>query len=242
MAALSALAACSALPAHAAESHEGVAYSADGKTLLYRESHWIDGDRRVVLYRCPNGEAFARKVMERNRSHSPDFELLDARDGYRGGVRTTPGGREVFLQVSAAAPVERRRLGVEAPVVDAGFDQYVRAHWHELAQQPALRVSFVLPDRLAALDFKVRRLRESATERVLRLSLGAWYGAALPHVDVAYAIAGRTLLRYRGVGNIRDDDGRHQAVDIRFPPLLRRQVPASELTRAAASRLVSRCS
>lgn len=63
VAASSALAACGVVPVHAAESHGGMAYSADAGTLSYRGSRWIDGDRRVVLYRCPSGEASARKVV-----------------------------------------------------------------------------------------------------------------------------------------------------------------------------------
>ena len=67
---------------------EAIAYARKGDTVLYRESHWRYRQegvaRRLVLYRCPDGRAFARKtVVERPAAQAPDFDFEDARDGYR---------------------------------------------------------------------------------------------------------------------------------------------------------------
>lgn len=70
-------------------SVQGDAHDPASERLLYREEHVIrrDGDapvERVVLYRCPDGTAFARKRVDYRASRTaPEFSLIDARDGYR---------------------------------------------------------------------------------------------------------------------------------------------------------------
>ena len=107
---------------------EAIAYARKGDTVLYRESHWRYRQegvaRRLVLYRCPDGRAFARKtVVERPAAQAPDFDFEDARDGYREGVRTGPGGRVVYVRdVGDARPKERTLSTPPGAVIDAGFD------------------------------------------------------------------------------------------------------------------------
>lgn len=225
---------------NAAERYEGTAYLPGTERVLYRETHWVAGPRHLVLYRCSDGKAFARKRIERAASAaSPDFELVDARDGYREGVRTTPAGREVFS--GAGNEVKRAMLAQPAAVIDAGFDAYLRGAWDRLSASAVGALSFVVPSRLRAMDFKVRRVGGSADRRSFRLSLGTWYGGMLPHIDVDYSLADRQLLRYRGIGNIRGANGGNLAVDLRFPPGRRRDAPASELVAATSEPLNGRC-
>lgn len=43
-------------------------------------------ERRIVVYSCAGGAAFARKTVETGRTpQAPDFELFDARLAYREG-------------------------------------------------------------------------------------------------------------------------------------------------------------
>lgn len=84
--------------APAQQRTEGLAYPAKGGPLVYRENHWLyrDGGQasRLVLYRCPDGRPFARKhAVDSAGALAPDFDFLDARTGYREGVRTRGGQR-----------------------------------------------------------------------------------------------------------------------------------------------------
>lgn len=228
--------------AHAGQSYEGIAYAPDGKGLLYRETHWVVGKRHLVLYRCPDGRAFARKRLD-YASHptAPDYEVTDARDGYRTGVQTTAAGREAFLQARAGQRARRAALPAGA-VVDAGFDAFIRTAWDRLGGKGRVAVPFLVPSRLQAMDFQVEaRPLRAAGARVFRLSLASWIGGVLPHIDVTYDAATRTLLRFQGMSDVRDGRGRNLVVDIRFPPELRRQAPASALEAAAALPLDGTC-
>jgi len=229
-----------AAPAGALEYYEGVAVARNGGQLLYRESHWIDAHGgRLVLYRCPGGAAFARKRVA-TPGPAPDFELFDARHGYREGVRTDGGAREVFRQQGADAREHRQPLPSGAGIIDAGFDAYIREHWDELAQPR--RVGVLLPSRLRTMDVRLGALASPhADTRRYQLSLDAWYGAALPTLVATYSVADRRLLRFEGIGNIRDAEGRYPAVRIDFPARTRRVAAPAEWKAADAMALVARC-
>jgi hypothetical protein len=238
----------------AAQSYQGYAYAAADNRLLYRETHWLYSENgvehRLVVYSCPDGEPFVRKRVDSAPGPvTPDVELVDGRVGYREGVRTLDGRREVFAQSDARAPERHAVLASPAPpnaVIDAGFDAFVRDHWDALSGAGVSPVPFLVPSELRYLDFSARRLRDQDSPdgdlRWFRLQLASWYGFALPHIDVAYDKQTHELREYRGVSNIRDGDGRNLSATIRFPRSERRgDVSAAEIERAAEQPLTGRC-
>ena len=235
----------------AAVRYEGLAYSTANGELAYREIHWRyrqDGrPARLVVYRCPDAQAFSRKrVLVYGRPAAPDFDFIDARDGYREGVRKADGGREVYWQAGRDAKTKTRPLASTADVViDAGFDSLVRTRWQALQHGDPVSAAFLLPSRLDFVDVSIARVdvvdSPVATTR-LRMELDAWYGFAAPRTELVYRNSDRQLLRFEGLGTIRDGKGRHREVRIEFPPGLRTGNISREQVDAAASvPLVGRC-
>lgn len=241
-----------AAPAPGAERHQGLAYARGTDRLLYSETHWRherDGvARRMVLYRCPDGSAFARKQVDESPSAmAPDFDFIDGRDGYREGVRTRAGVREVYLQERADRPIRAMPLPARpGAVIDAGFDALVRSRWQALAGQRALTVPFLLPSRQGFLDIRVAGVAGGVATgepvRRLRMTLDRWYGFVAPATELTYAISDRWLLEFSGIGTIRDAAGRHQEVRIEFPDRAVAGVPVRQVDEAAALPLAGRCS
>lgn len=231
--------------------YEGQAFAARGGALLYRETHWLYRDggvpARLVLYRCPDGRPFARKAMREVAGPlAPDFDYLDARTGHREGVRTREGRREVFHRRSAGARLETRPLqATPGLVVDAGFDAYVRSNWTRLGRG-GVAVPFLLPSRFEAVGFRLDAAG-TATEggrpvRRLRMSLDGLLGRALPAVELTYDAATRRLLRFQGLGSVRDARGRLQSVRVEFPqPPVTAGVDAGEIAAASGAALVASC-
>lgn len=229
---------------------EGNAYATADHRLLYRESHWIyrDGneDVRLVLYRCPDGNPFARKQMQAHATpQAPDFTLEDGRSGYREGVRSIRGGREVFVRDSGSAPERTAPLKMQPlPVIDAGFDAFVRMHWNELAQGANLDAPFVLPSRLGTLDFRISRQPDTQWNnhavRVYRIGLASWVGFALPHLEVRYDEVSRELRRFDGMANIRGDNGKNVNVQLDLASTTATATPA-DIQQALAAPLDGRC-
>jgi hypothetical protein len=213
-----------ALPARAAiVSMEGDARDPDNERLLYREAHLIrrDGDRpveRLVLYRCPNGVAFARKRVDyRQSALAPAFELEDVR-GYREGLRRE-GGRTLVWSGGDAA----KALGTtKTPLVaDAGFDEFLRERWPQLISGRPQPLSFAVPAFGRSLPFKVRSSGAHGQDgdRVHRfeLRLDGLLGVVAPGIRVEYDEDDRRLRRFTGVTNIRDARGEQIEARIDFP-------------------------
>ncbi len=238
-------------PLPAIEQSQGNAYAVSDGTLLYRESHWLYHDRGaeagLVLYRCPDGEPFARKRLRAGaNAQAPDFDLVDARTGYSEGVRGDGNARQVFARTDRQSMERAATFASGADnVVDAGFDAFVRSHWDALAAT-AVPLSFVVPSRLAPLRFEARRLGDETVDGVaarrLRLSLASWYGGLLPHIDVWYTLDTQRLLRYEGISNVHDANGKNVVVRIEFPPQQRDTgATSAEVSAAAAVPLNGTC-
>lgn len=232
------------------QRQEGRAYAASGTALLYRESHWLQGppeaQSRLVLYRCADGRAFARKWMTPQGSpQTPDFALEDGRDGYQEGVRGNGAARTVYTRASAdAAPVSHALVVPPDAVVDAGFDAAVRRHWADLRDGQAVAFQFLLPSRQRLVPLKVQRTGtltwQGQPAQQLQMKLDAWFGFAVPAVTLVYASADQRLLQFSGTGNVRDRNGRYPQVRVEFPA---RPVAASaaELATARGQPLVKTC-
>jgi hypothetical protein len=233
------------------DSFIGYARSLDTGELLYTETHLISHDpagieRRVVLYRCARGAApFARKELMYDADRAaPTFSFADARSGFIEGLARAPTGWRVFTR--GPKDVTTRAAVLASPgmfVADAGFDEFVRGRWDELARGIALDVPFLVPSRLATMPFRVRKLRDERiggeAASVFRLSLAGALGWFLPDIDVSYRDRDRRLARYRGLTNIRDASGVLLEAEIDFP-----EPPADLAATADALRtmpLAARC-
>jgi hypothetical protein len=220
--------------------------------LLYREQHLLRSEgaqprERLVVYRCPGGAAFARKRIDYTASaQAPAFALEDRRSGYAEGMRRAAGGRvELYFRADAAAPERRGALPAPPMVADAGFDEFIRARWAGLLAGEAQPLQFAVPARLRTMQFEVQRIGSGHVDgedaQRFRLRLGGWLGLVAPHIDVAYGAQTRRLLRFEGLGNLRDPGaGRQLEVRIDFP---KPALPAAEARwqAAAAETLVGSC-
>ena len=236
--------------ADAIATNEGTAYRLDDGAAAYREIHLLYASggvpARLVLYRCMNGAPFARKTMiEPAGEMTPDFNFFDGRTGYREGVRSTVRGREIYWQKSATAVENVKKLVIPAnAVIDAGFDSMIRTHWASLGMGTSISANFLLPSALRFLKLSIEQVKGDPVPGVihLRMKLDIWYGFVAPDTDLYYRSSDQRLLRFKGIGTIRDTRGRNQAVRIEFPDGLQgRQASASEIAAARRLPLTGRC-
>lgn len=222
---------CAAAPARASLSYqEGLAKDPGSQALLYREQHWIRNaaegiGERIVLYRCPNGTAFARKRIDYRRSAvAPAFRFEDRRFGYVEGLRWDEQP-SVFVRDGASAREKAATLAPARLVADAGFDEFIRRHWDALVAGREVPLAFAIPARQQSLGFTLRRVgtADFGGEQawVFRLSLSGWLRFLAPHVDVLYAQGTQRLLRFEGPSNLLNDAGRaplNARIDFARPP------------------------
>lgn len=219
-----------AAPAQAALTfEEGQARDPGSKALMYLEHHLVRREQgrpteRLVMYRCADGTAFARKRVDyRESAQAPAFSLEDARIGYGEGLRRSRGNEQVWVR-PGPGQAERSAALDEATglVADAGFDEFIRGNWQALVAGQSVPLQFAVPSRLQTLGFRVAsqgsvEVDGEPAER-FRLRLGGLLGWIAPHIDVAYGRESQRLLRFEGLSNLRSDDGKSQLVArIEFP-------------------------
>lgn len=246
-----ALAAAPTLQAADYSAQEGLARPPGADGLVFREQHFLRAEsgrplERLVVYRCPAGPAFARKRLDYLAStQAPEFHLEDRRSGYREGMRRRDGRVELFFS-AARGGAEKRALQRAGPAVaDAGFDEFVRANWQELLDGRTLPLQFAVPSRLRSMEFTVAmrgRTRVASEEAVqFRLRLDGLLGLVAPHIDVAYGLRSRRLLRFEGLSNMRDARGNKQlTLRIDFPAPAR-AIDAAQWQAALAEPLAASC-
>jgi hypothetical protein len=238
-------------PAQAAEqylAYSGVAASQRTGEQLYQENHVLrfqDGRlaERVVLYTCPDGTAFARKVATYEDPLAPSFNFEDVTNGVREGVKAGER-RRVFFRGADQKPEKSMPLQASPGlVVDSGFDEFIRSNWHALMTAGPLPLQFLVPSRLETLNFQVQHVRSGSEEtvptEVFRLKVQGIVGWIAPSIDVSYSENDHVLVRYQGMSDLRDKAGENLRADIRFRPRDRKPSDAGAAAAAKSAPLVA---
>lgn len=227
--------------------YRGQARAPDTGALLYVEEHLFREQagrttERLVLYRCADGTPFARKSIDYGaQPFAPAFELVDARLGYREGLRREGEAWVVFG--GAGARAHQTPLGsVDAVVADAGFDEFIRRHWAPLQAGQSVPMDFLVPSRARSYGFTLNKVGtleiDGAVASRLRLSLGGVLGLFAPPIDVIYRDSDQWLLRFEGMTNLRESARKNLVAHIAFPDAPQ-PVDAAHWTRANAIELQS---
>jgi hypothetical protein len=207
--------------------------------LLYRAGRLAE---RVVLYICRDGSPFARKTVSYVAAIAPDFLLEDGSNGLREGVRSAANERWVFFRESRTAAEKTGPLPKAAGlVVDAGFDDYIRANWEALMTGQSLDLPFLMPSRLGDIAFQLQHLRSEVIDHsaaeVFRLKVSGIVGWIAPGIDVSYATADRVLMRFDGVSDLRDASNHNYQTEINFRLTDRKIGSAQDMDNARQARL-----
>jgi hypothetical protein len=228
-------------------SYSGTATARHSAKFLYAERHVLRFSEgrlaeRVVLYTCRDGSPFARKTVSYVDPFAPDFLLEIASNGMREGVRTVGKERSVFFRDDRSAQEKTSPLPpVRGLVADAGFDEFVRAHWQDLMSGKSQELHFLVPSRLEEIGFQAQHLRSETVDgisaEVFRLKLAGFWGWILPGIDVSYGADDHTLMRYDGLSDLRDASGDNFQTQITFPSGERAPASAASMAEARQAQL-----
>ncbi len=205
----------------------GEAYDLNSNELLYREIHCLDaaGDSREVIYRNDRDELIARKRVDyRSGRTTPSFVQHNLYSSQTIQVELDDGMLTMkVLDADKGEPIEVKSTepGDRLPVViDAGFDEFVRAHWDELVGGGKKYFLFPFASRAALVELRIRPLScsyDSETDQCFRLELSNWlYRMLAAPIELGYDAESRRLMRYRGLSNIGDGNGGGLEVDIQY--------------------------
>ena len=203
------------------------AFDLESGELLYREVHCVNADvsEREVFYLGEDGKILARKLVDYSSGKTtPSFEQQNYYSNETIRVALEQG--EVNMTIVDTTSLEPRSQVALQPeaqtpvVIDAGFDEFVRAHWDELVAGDDREFQFPFADRESLVELRIGRRGcsyDSLTDQCFRLDLANWFLRVLiPPIELGYDPASRRLTRYRGISNIGDGNGDSLIVDLRY--------------------------
>jgi len=206
------------------ETFEGLAIDESG-SVAYIERHRVVYDKGAVvesrtIYFDEQNRPIGELVSDyAEGARYGSYEFVDRRAGYRDGARVSEDAVYVFTdesadQVDVQKAVLARR---DDQIVGQGFHQFIRANLDAIVDGQVFHVSMVLPSRLDQYAFRIRSLKVEGSEATVRLEIDNWLLRLFaPHVDAAYDIDTRQLIRYEGTSNLADASGDYKKVTITY--------------------------
>ena len=180
----------------------GKAYEKDKGKFLYSEQYSCSeqGLLSTVEYSNGAGELFAIKRLDfRLSAVGPSLVMSDYRN-------------QKELSIAAS---ENDKL-----VIDAGFDNFVRSIWEELSDGAKFSFPFLPAGFSKPVNMKVLRSKKKdcdAEQLCLVIKMDSWILAmVVAPIELSYLRSNRRLLHFSGMGNIKDNNGKTQSVDIHY--------------------------
>lgn len=180
---------------------EGAAYDKDSGELLYREHHLCARDLKqcTVRYKDTDGALIARKELDyRHAVTAPALVLNDYRHDRVIRIPFTDDSGDL--------------------VVDAGFDNFVRAQWDTLASGELVTFRFRGVGFDSPIDMKIGLSDEGVCDRdalCLAVNIDSWLlSKFVEPIQLTYSRDDRRLQRYSGISNLKGAGGESMTVDI----------------------------
>ncbi len=197
------------------------AHDLDSGELIYTEQHRQcrdkDADRPLrgeIRYFDPAGREIGYKWLDyAPGATAPDFRLDDRRAGYVEGARRVADGIELFRSADTAGELRRKVLEVPAtPVIDSGFDEFVRQNLARIRAGETVRLTFVVAGRLDSFRFRARAVGEESWQgrpavRILVEHDSFFVRMLIDPITLWYDASNGRLLEYRGISNVSSADG-----------------------------------
>lgn len=218
-------------PVSNARSYRGVAVDLRTGAPLYVEEHQEEmiGGRRTRLttvYRDVTGVQIAERTVEYVADRFvPIFRFEDKRSGYVEGAEHVDGDVRLFSREAKGDEVREKVISIPSPaVVDAGFNDFVQAHWDDMMAGKTMKMHFGVPSRLDYFRFRLYRVEEKLVDGkqavVVRCEVDNMFLRWLVDpITLTYDEKSRRMVSYEGISNVSDEQGNSHLVRIVFDPI-----------------------
>ncbi|MDJ0879593.1 MAG: hypothetical protein QNI86_13335 [Halieaceae bacterium] len=188
----------------------GEALDPDTGNTVYLEHYYCSEDllKCSVFYLRPNREVIASKELDyASNLKAPALTFRDYRLD-----------REITIEDADTNAV-----------VDAGFDNFVRLQWQDLAEGEEIKFPFRLVDRKDPIKMRASKTEGCEDGKLcLEIELDSWLlGNFVDPIQLTYEEGSQRLLRFQGISNLKNDEGRSQTVEIRYRYLDGTEAPTS---------------
>lgn len=211
-------------------TYRGEAVNPREQTAIYAEEHeevYTSGERTQLLttYRDATGKAIANRSVDfSSDKFAPTFRLEDLRTGYLEGAEVVPNGIRLYWRKSSNDPIQEKIANIPSPaVIDAGFNNFVQAHWDSVMTGEKLQMYFGVPFTLDYYRFRLYKDEEVTLNGrnavVVKCDIDNFIlRLFVKPIVLTYDIETRRMMSYEGISNINDDNGKSHFVRILYNP------------------------
>ncbi len=200
----------------------------DGK-LVYVERHTTEYDEQghiltaVTHYLDPSGKPLADLNTDfRENLAVPAHTFHNFRTGNEQGLRHDGDqivifdhdqGKDERIKVFTSKDADGRIF-----VAGQGLNFYVLEHLAELNDDKTLPLRLLIPGKLDAYDFALRRVHSSDPQVAeFEIKVENWFLKIFaPTLHVRYDVKSKRILWYQGLSNLKNDKGDNQSVTITY--------------------------
>ena len=198
----------------------GIARDSQDQSLRYVEHHqYFESGQHQVRYYAPDGSVLMRKnIQYPGLPQHPDIHQIDLTRDTEIQMRTEDDKTSVEIQRKNKR--QSRTVAVSADcIIDAGFDSYIRANWDQFIEAPEQQFQFLVAGQTRLIGMSIRRTSDGdqADEPATFLikPRGWLVGLFVTETHLEYDQQ-RRLIGYRGMSNLKADEGQSKSVVIKF--------------------------
>lgn len=199
------------------EYFQGIARNKQGEEV-YQERHTMSyqGDdliKVVTTYHHPNGEKFASLESDfKDRPNLPNSAFVDLRKNKR-ELTKVEAQQYLVTTIDSDGKSKIGRIDISSDLLcGQGYHNYIRNNLNKFELNKVQTVKFVLPSRRDYYSFDLKMIKDGPAGKTFRLAITNWFLKMFADsIEVDYSNDG-TLLAYRGLSNIQDDQGNNMDV------------------------------
>jgi hypothetical protein len=190
-------------------------------TLYYTTPDQIQS--ATTIYERESGEVLATLTSDFRLSvTTPEHEAENKLTGDRYGVRRHDGRLQMFRQdgdekVEKTEDLAEGFSGENLVVAGQGINYYVQKNLDQIAIAKPARLTLLIPGRLQYFTFKMEAVKQENGILFLEFTAANFFiRLFVPKIKVQFDLKERRMIRYEGVSNISDVDGKIRELVITY--------------------------
>lgn len=196
----------------------GTAYDTDTNELLYIEQHTLTTNQsglpvsEEVQYVDADNQVLGRKQLDYQTLIQPDYQAQYLTVDRLETVKLT----DTLVKIGGFRPADLERPNPPF-VIDAGFHYFIVQHFDKLLDGEKVTFEFLSAGRNLFISMVIEQQKREANRLVLKLKLKNFFFAALVDpIELEYQIDTRQLLRYEGLTNLPNAEGKLYSARIEY--------------------------
>jgi hypothetical protein len=204
----------------ARDKHGKVVYL-EKHTLVYKNSEEIQS--AFTVYERESGEILATLTSDFSLSIStPEHVAINRLNGDRYGVRRHGAGLQMFKQDDSDEKERTKDLeegfsGDSLAVAGQGINYYVQQNLDKIAANKTTKLTLLIPGRLQYFSFRMEPVAQKDGILFLEFTASNFFiRLFVPKIEVQFDLKMGRMIRYEGVSNISDVDGKIRELIITY--------------------------